>query len=190
MTCGNKDKQTMLKVDNSVNYKPSFTGGIHTIGPKATNALIRIGKTSSVGQRAAQGAAALCISTLIDRFNPWTDEHTRQTSAKRTAAKAIACAATGIVIRGGCIKAAQKVLVNMKKLPACIKDVDYAGKFMGTVLALGVMLFTNFLIDVPLTNKLADLFGKIGNKNTKAPAPQIRTPQSTIPFKGDGGAND
>lgn len=171
----------MLKVNNNMSYAgPNFRG--LTIGPNAGKVLDKIGALKSPGQRLAFGVAALMLHPVMDKFNPWVDEETRNTSAIRSAAKAIASTATGVVIREACILGTN-ALLNGKtfasKLPEFItKDKNHTSAVIGTLAGLGIMMFTNFLIDVPLTDKLTHLFTKMaekkgGKSNTKAPAPSF-----------------
>ncbi len=131
---------------------------------------------SSVGQRVIIGATAVTLQPLIDLRNKKVDKRTREISATRSIARAAGGTATGIVIRWGCIKLAEACSKAGKALDFKVTDKQvnklakagrqavkslaeatpaqvkgYAG-VMGTIIALGVMLFTNFLVDVPLVN--------------------------------------
>ncbi len=44
------------------------------------------------------------------------------------------------------------------------KDKGHTSAVIGTLMGLGVMIFTNFLIDVPLTDKFTNLFTKHAKK--------------------------
>ncbi len=170
----------MLKVNNNTAYtSPNFKG--LTIGPNASKVLDKIGALKSPGQRLAFGVAALALHPVMDKLNPWVDEETKNTSAIRSAAKAIASTTTGVIIREACI-VGTNALLNGKtfasKLPEFItKDKSHSSAVVGTLAGLGIMIFTNFLIDVPLTDKLTHLFTKVfGKKDAnkgepKAPAP-------------------
>ena len=125
-------------------------------------------------QRLALGVSAMVIQPMIDMSNKNVDTKTRSTSAKRSLAKGFAGMLTGIIFRGGCMKAVEVWLKNEKtaeklaKITAenkteeaisrakdFIKNQGGAKQYaavIGTIAALGVMMFTNFLIDAPLTN--------------------------------------
>lgn len=140
-----------------------------------------IGKNfSSDKQRLALGLTALFTQPFIDARNKSVDEKTRKVSVARTLAKIIAGTLTGFAIRYGCIKGIKalsqipgKGVPKWKTIftPKGIKDntteafAQYRNA-MGTVVALVVMMFTNFLIDAPLTKFLTNFFVKKqgGNK--------------------------
>ena len=158
---------------------------------KALNALNWIdNKISSPQNRLILGVTALLMQPLIDMSNKKVDEDTRKYSAVRTVAKIIAGTATGFLIRYGCIKAISKcsllpeVAKNMKypKLrtlftPPQLKNIknpskvnlSYYRNALGTVMSLFIMMFSNFLIDAPLTkyltNKGIDIFKLPFNDN-------------------------
>lgn len=166
----------MLSINNNTLYRsPNFKG--LNIGPKASKALDKLGSLQSPGQRLAFGIAALTLHPVMDKMNPWIDDETKETSAIRSAAKAIACTLTGVIIREACILGTDALLSNegiVKKLPQFMtKDKGHTGAVIGTLMGLGIMMFTNFLIDVPLTDKLTHMFterakkkGKLKNSST------------------------
>ena len=134
-----------------------------------------IGKNfSSDKQRLALGITALATQPFIDAHNKSVDEKTRKVSVARTIAKIIAGTLTGFLIRYGCIKAIKafsqipgKGVAKYKTIftPKGVTDnttdaFDQYRNAMGTVVALGVMVFTNFLIDAPLTKFLTNTFVK------------------------------
>ena len=111
---------------------------------------------------------------FIDYNNKDVDEKTRKVSVARTIAKIIAGTLTGFAIRYGCIKGIKalsqipaKGVPKWKTIftPKGIKDntteafAQYRNA-MGTVVALVIMMFTNFLIDAPLTKFLTNFFVK------------------------------
>lgn len=129
---------------------------------------------SSAENRLILGVSALMSQPFIDAKNKDVDEKTRKVSVCRTIAKIVAGTLTGYAIRKGCISA----IKNWSQLPA--KGIPrYKSLFtprgarstnseafkqyqnaMGTVVALVVMLFTNFAIDAPLTKFLTNLLVK------------------------------
>lgn len=129
------------------------------------------------------GVSALATQPFIDLYNKDTDEKTRLVSCARTIAKHGVGLVTGVAIRAGFIKLAKNYSVigshgikPIKKIftPSnAISDKTHAytqyQNTMGTLLATAGMLFSNFLIDAPLTkyytNVLIKHFG-VSNENT------------------------
>lgn len=132
---------------------------------------------SSPENRLILGVTALMSQPFIDAQNKKVDEETRKVSVARTVAKIIAGTFTGYFVRAGCIK----LIDTMTKLPSEVNPKTFGGKLkmlftpdaaksglltklkqyknaLGTILSLGVMIFTNFLIDAPLTKYLTNLF--------------------------------
>ena len=158
-------------VSNLVSHAPTMT----ISGERANKAINWIGKTiSSPENRFILGATALMSQPFIDLHNRKVDEETRKVSAARTVAKIIAGTFTGVLIRSGCIHAVNaftklphEIKPNMKfkalrslftpseKLCQNLNDYKNA---MGTIFATVVMMFTNFLIDAPLTKFLTNKF--------------------------------
>ncbi len=148
---------------------------------------------SSPENRLILGVSALMSQPFIDARNKSVDEDTRKVSVCRTIAKIVAGTATGYYIRKGCISA----IKNWSKLPSsvdkngqrikltklntffspskAVSDISEAFKqyqnAFGTIAALFVMLFTNFLIDAPLTRYLTNKFvkasGGVNNETSK-----------------------
>ncbi len=149
-------------------------------------------RINSPEQRLIQGATALAMQPFIDFQNKKADEETRAVSVARTIGKIIAGTAVGVGVRYGAIyiaknfsrytlKEGEKFLTEIKRkskkdilLPQfdCTKikitkeefETKHANatKTIGTLLATGAMVFTNFLIDAPLTAIITDfLTGKI-----------------------------
>mgnify|MGYP004670555353 FL=1 len=133
-------------------------------------------KISSAEQRLILGASALMSQPFIDAHNRSVDEKTRKVSVARTIAKIVAGTFTGYFIRKGCIKGIKALSeVEGKNVPKWktfftpknIKNnktdafLQYRNA-MGTVVALVVMMFTNFLIDAPLTKFLTNALVKKG----------------------------
>lgn len=129
-------------------------------------------KISSAEVRLILGCTALMTQPFIDFHNHKQDEETRKVSVCRTVAKIIAGMTTGFLVRKGTIKLIQacskypvekfpkwrtiftpKNISNMSE-----RDLRNHQNDIGTWVALGVMLFTNFLIDAPLTKLLTNLF--------------------------------
>ena len=148
-------------------------------GERANKAIKWIGKNiSSPENRFILGATALMSQPFIDLSNKKVDEDTRKVSAARTVAKIIAGTATGVLIRSGCIHAVnaftklpREIRPDMKfktlrtlltpSEKVCKNLAEYKNA-MGTIIATVVMMFTNFLIDAPLTKFLTNTFVKLG----------------------------
>lgn len=115
-------------------------------------------KCTSAHQRGILGATALLTQPFIDARNKSVDDKTRKFSVARTIAKILAGTLTGVGIRYGCIK-----LMKAKPfLPSRWKEVspdvlDQYRNAMGTIVSLVVMMFTNFIIDAPLTKFLTNV---------------------------------
>ena len=112
--------------------------------------------SNPVGNRLVLAATGILLQPTIDYYNKKVDRKTREVSATRTAAKIIAGTAVGLVVRGACLALSK----NPKFIPDIIKNSpDKIKNFQiafSTIMAMGVMTFTNFLIDAPLTTKLSN----------------------------------
>lgn len=143
---------------------------------KSISRIGKIGKEiSSAEQRLILGASALMSQPFIDAHNRNVDEDTRKVSVARTIAKIVAGTFTGYFIRKGCIKAIgacsklpEKGVPKFKSMfVPTAKDLKIDVKSdafkqyqnaLGTVVALVVMMVTNFAIDLPLTKFLTNFF--------------------------------
>jgi len=134
--------------------------------------------------RVALGVAAMTFQPCIDYFNPKVDRDTAESSALRTVAKITVCTSVGFIIRGLSYKLVNKfangsakegstlltpkeILEESNKL---IRDnkVKLHKNTLSTLVALAVMVFTNFLIDAPLTTFFANkLISKHNSKKAK-----------------------
>ena len=148
---------------------------------KINNGLEYIGKNfSSDKQRLALGLTAIVTQPVIDAHNKDVDEKTRKVSVARTISKIIAGTTTGFLIRYGCIKGIKAFsqipkagIPKYKSIftPKGLKNnnteaFEQYRNAMGTIVALVVMMFTNFLIDAPLTKFLTNhLISKQENKS-------------------------
>jgi len=124
------------------------------------------------------GATAIIMQPLIDLYNKNVDEKTRKVSVARTLAKIIAGTTTGYFIRYACLKGIEymtkepiinnsgKIINKLqsaifpKGVKVTIDGLKHYKNAIGTIAGLGVMLFTNFLIDAPLTKLLTNKFMK------------------------------
>lgn len=177
----NKAVNVALKISGNNKELPTVSN------PKTINAVEWIGKNlSSAENRLILGASALMTQPFIDASNKSVDDETRRYSICRTVAKILACTTTGYFIRKGCIKSIDAFTklpseitpdMKFKKIRSCLlPTVKYTKdglaqhkNTLGTLLALGVMLFTNFLIDAPLTKWLTNVFtGQKGASNAQS----------------------
>lgn len=144
--------------------------------PKLDNAVQWVGKHISTPEnRLIIGISALVSQPFIDLYNKDVDEKTRRISCARTIGKTLAGIITGVAVRYACIKLAKnfsligkqgKEISKLKQLftPSEAKSDNYEYKqyqnTIGTGLAVIGLLFTNFLIDMPLTNYLTNIITK------------------------------
>jgi len=167
-----KNKASQFALDCLGGRNKQFT----VSGEKAQKAVEWIGKNlSSAENRLILGASALMTQPFIDAANKDVDAETRRYSICRTVAKIIAGTFTGFTIRKLCIKSIDaftkmpseiKPDASFKKLRSCLlptlkhtaEELAQYKNALGTLMALGVMLFTNFLIDAPLTKFLTNVF--------------------------------
>ena len=137
--------------------------------------------------RLALGVTAMATQPALDYFNPKVDKETAKVSALRTIAKICVCTTVGFIVRGLSYKLADKFIHGSKaegstlftpseilretnkELRAC--KLKLHKNTMSTLIALGVMTFTNFLLDAPLTTLAANyLIEKHHNKKVKKEA--------------------
>ena len=127
------------------------------------------------------GATALITQPTIDYYNGRVDEDTRVVSRNRTIAKILAGTLVGMfIVRGplhkfaqGCTNLNGKTKLSQLLLPKdYINDMKKNPKLLAnyrTALAMMMVLvanlFTNFLIDAPLTTKIANKLNKMSGKN-------------------------
>ena len=157
---------------------------------------------SSPEQRLLLGATALATQPFIDYNNKNVDENTRMISVARTLAKIISGTVVGVAVRVGCIRIATKygqtVITKLENggisvAPKTKSDIfapkiDYLDitesqylkraenhrSTMGTILATCAMMFTNFLIDAPLTRFLTGKFSKFITQNVKQQPQEVK----------------
>lgn len=129
-------------------------------------------------QKLILGATALATQPFFDLYNKKVDEDTRKVSCARTIAKIIVGTATGVYIRRKFIQlveknseigdVADKAIKNFFT-PSMVKAKSMSfmhyRNTLGTFLAIGTMIITNFAVDAPLTQLLTNLFTR--NIHTK-----------------------
>jgi len=174
--------------DRVTDYMPKGT----VSSERANQAISWIGrKISSPQNRLILGATALMSQPFIDLNNRKVDEETRKVSAARTVAKIIAGTSVGFVVRSACNKFLDYVtllpdkITKSTKFPklrtlftpeaaitGALEDLNQYKKAWGAILALEAMVFTNFLIDAPLTKYLTNKFVDKIKKNQDVKPPQ------------------
>ena len=143
---------------------------------------------SSPENRLILGITALASQPFIDAQNKTLDDNIKELVIARTIAKIIVGTTTGVIIRKACIKALDYMTTTPDKIKKGTKNIKLRQLLLpavekidpqklvqykntiGTLLALGVMVFTNFLIDAPLTQLGTILLYKLkhGGKNDKS----------------------
>lgn len=183
-----------------VSYVVSKVPQMTVSGERANKAIAWVGKNiSSPENRFILGATALMSQPFIDLHNRKIDEDTRKVSAARTVAKIIAGTLTGVLIRSACIHSVNaftklpheiKPNMNFKALrnfftpsEGVCKNLDKYKDAMGTILATVVMMFTNFLIDAPLTKFLTNKFVDKIHKNSQTQSTKSNSAQNSEPAK-------
>jgi hypothetical protein len=139
--------------------------------------------------RAIMGATALCTQPFIDYYNPDVDRDTAKVSTARTLGKIIAGTAVGIGVRSLCYYGTQfftslkpnapwwrKLLLPSESVVRYMnrKSTDWVKNYnsaLASMIGVGLFLFTNVLLDVPLTNviskKAMKAFGVNHNQQPK-----------------------
>lgn len=173
----------------------SFTGGAPKLvtvkSEKIQDAMKWFGNLSTPANRFFLGATALSIQPWFDYYNRDVDKETRKISTMRTIAKIIIGTTTGIVVRDRCIKWMNKFTCSPEQIknmtekqkkwatimvPTNISHETFSNaarllkkhrQALGSIVALGVMVFTNFLIDAPLTKLLTNTLTEHTNKVKK-----------------------
>lgn len=186
---------SITRVSNAVIQRTASVIPSMTVSnPKTLDRLTWIGeKISSPENRLILGVSALMSQPFIDLHNRKVDEDTRKVSAARTVAKIIAGTLTGVIVRSACIKSINAFThlpstitpdMKFKKLrslfvpsPGIVNNLELYKKSLGTILSLFVMLFTNFLIDAPLTKFLTNKFvDRINEKKAAQNSTANKTP--------------
>ena len=114
-------------------------------------------KIAGPENRLIMGVSALASQPFIDYYNKNVDEKTRKYSVCKTISKIVVGTTVGVIVRSLSIKYSAKllksvdisnILPNVLKNPESRKILQYT---IGDILGICVCLFTNFLIDAPLT---------------------------------------
>ncbi len=183
-------------INNQQNFKgfnPSKIGGVLAQHPNAAVALagssVIMQKIVMSGSEAVIGPAMdIGIGKTITKITNEKDGRTNDSAKKqavRTFSAAFGGTIVGIIIRALCIAGATALCSKAGgKLAESIsytvkdnfKDNKYInsenakswGKSIGGAVAIGIMLFTNFLIDAPLINKINTKVTEINTKFANA----------------------
>lgn len=169
-------KSNQTKINNQA---PAFNGGFNKVvkSENAIKSINWIGERSTPTNRFVLGVTALLMQAPIDYYNKRVDEETRKVSCARTIAKTVVGTITGIAVRAGCISTIKhwsvadakelnwkNVLIprhiTIEKFKDATRIMKKHGEALGTFFALGVMLITNFAIDVPLSKMLTNVLIK------------------------------
>ena len=134
--------------------------------------------------RLALGGAAITTQPAFDYFNPRVDKDTAASSALRTGSKVVVCTGVGFTVRGLMYKLVEhyahassaegSTILTPTEILKMADKVKREGalkvhkNFVSTVIALFVMLFTNFFLDAPLTTKSANYLIKVDLTKIKA----------------------
>lgn len=133
--------------------------------------------------RGIMGASAVLVQPAIDYYNHRVDQETRTVSRNRTIAKIIACTSVGVLVRGTCYKLVNYMtnLKGAKKLSQALLPKDFIKELqvdskklanyknaLSTIIALGIMLITNFALDAPLTVYFTNKLNAKSAKKNKA----------------------
>lgn len=128
------------------------------IGDKPTKILTKYAtKIAGPENRLILGVSAIASQPFIDYFNKNVDEKTRKYSVCKTIAKIIVGTTVGVIVRALAIKYSARYIKSVdvsKIMPDALRNPNsrkILQKTIGDVLGLGVCIFTNFLIDAPLT---------------------------------------
>lgn len=114
-------------------------------------------KIAGPENRLILGVSALASQPFIDYYNKSVDERTRKYSVCKTIAKIVVGTTVGVIVRSLAIKYSARLLKSVdvtKILPDATKNANsrkILQNTIGDILGLAVCLFSNFLIDAPLT---------------------------------------
>ena len=131
---------------------------------------------SSPQQRAVLGVTALCTQPFIDLYNSHIKKEDKPVTVAKTISKIVVGTTAGILMRHYAIKIAknftksvncgkysqcllpQEIVVQLAKNPKAVPETHLANYRNGLGTFIGTMcgLFTNFLIDAPLSRKLTN----------------------------------
>ena len=114
-------------------------------------------KIAGPENRLILGVSALASQPFIDYYNKNVDKETRKYSVCKTIAKILVGTTVGVIVRALAIKYSAnllKIVDVSKTVPDALRNKQtrkILQNTIGDVLGLGICVFTNFLIDAPLT---------------------------------------
>lgn len=161
-------RRRLLKIIPNIDVQenPELTDWAHIINRPDVN-------------RGIMGLTAILTQPLIDRYNPNVDEETAKTSMYRTIGKIVAGTTVGCIVRSSVYYLLETFMDTRLNAPkwkrTLMPDVDIQaslntsrkGWFKGykniisTGVGLTVMLFTNPLLDVPMTSFITEKLMKL-----------------------------
>lgn len=187
---------------NNVNGQQNFKGA-----SKLPIAIAGLAGSSVIAQKIVMSGAEAAITPVMDigvgkaitKVTKETDGRTNQSSktqAIRTFSQAIGGTIVGVAVRFLCITGATLACAklgekagsllnpkNISKAQDLYKFQENAakwGKSIGGAVAIGVMMFTNFLIDVPLINLINEKVTAFSNKNLNKDSNQNSQEQKEV----------
>ena len=123
-------------------------------------------KIAGPENRLILGVSALASQPFIDYYNKNVDEKTRKYSVCKTIAKIIVGTTVGVIVRSLAIKYSANLLksVDVSKIVPDALQKPESRKILqntiGDILGLTICLFSNFLIDAPLTKRGTNFLAK------------------------------
>jgi len=133
----------------------------------------KVSKIAGPGNRFILGISALASQPFFDYYNKNVDEKTRKYSTCKTISKIVVGTTVGVIVRALTIKYSGKLLnhIDLTKIASDAltnkETKELIQKSIGDILGLVVCLFTNFLIDAPLTKKCTNFLFKHFAKEEK-----------------------
>lgn len=187
-----KSVQQQLNYSNqNPNFKGKMTDAAVNFIVKHPVGVAALASSSVVAQKIVMSGSEAAIGPVMDigigkaitKITDEKDGRTNQSSkvqAIRTCAQSVGGTITGVIIRTACIalstfavsKAGGKFAEmfasgakDTKNLYQLKQQYNAWGKNIGGALAIAVMMFTNFLIDAPLINKINKNITKFVDKH-------------------------
>ena len=191
----NSIQQQSQNYKKSQNFN-GFIGAVGKFVEKHPVAITSLAASSVVAQKIVMSGSEATIGPVVDiavgkaitKATNEKDGRTNQSSkvqAIRTFSQSLGGTITGVIIRSLCIgamgflagkatgKLAQIInpqgLDKTKDMFKFSENVDKWGKSIGGAVAVGVMMFTNFLIDAPFINQINKHATKFVDKHSKKP---------------------
>lgn len=182
----NRLKQGVLNKTPEITYK-------NKLDTKKLNKIEHIISRPDVN-RAIMGVSAIITQPAIDYYNHKVDDETREVAKNRTIAKIGVGTTVGVFLVRGPIytlikkctdvvgnKKYSKMLLPKEYMEKLIKNPQTLNNYrsaLSMLLSLGIMFFTNFLIDAPLTiyftNKLNKRSEKMGKLKPRSNEKEVR----------------